>query len=141
MLHIIFLCATGGMIIGCAITSVGYFTGYEILKRRDVFRLNLHAQKDIFFGLLRTFNIPFSDAHINSLRMIDIEFYDSPKIRRLFHLYINNLWGDERTDLLCDLLYAMSIRIGYNFDKNYLIYVIDTHICPDKIKFTSFTNK
>jgi hypothetical protein len=71
-------------------------------------------------------------AHIESLNLLELEFHSSEhrdrKVVDSWKIYLSHLcdqnyqpkegWEQRRQDLLVDLLYDMSLAIGYSFDKS-----------------------
>lgn len=75
--------------------------------------------------------------HVKALNMIDIEFHGekrSKSILEAWKAYLDQLnnsvppdslgafetWLSKRDDLLVDLLYAMSLSLGYKYDKTFI---------------------
>jgi hypothetical protein len=90
-----------------------------------------------FKRLMATRGAPVSPGHVEALNMIDLEFSGHGKkdkqVRRRWKEYLDHLgslpqdpeqqqqqvpvWSQRNQDLLADLLYDMSIAVGYDFDK------------------------
>ena len=75
--------------------------------------------------------------HVKALNMIDIEFHGDKKSKPILDAWkayldhLNNsappntqpaleVWNAKRDDLLVDLLYAMSLALGYDYDKTFI---------------------
>lgn len=93
----------------------------------------------IFRTLMATRGTPLAPEHVTALNMIDIEFYkgnkNEEKAVESWKIYLNHLceapkdtkdpnynsnfavWNGKITDLLVNLLYDLSIALGYKFDK------------------------
>ena len=85
----------------------------------------------IFKTLMATRATSLAFSHVESLNRIDLEF--SPRKRRekdvldIWQQYLDHLgntarmepvpWDVRRTDLLVDLLHAMGLALGYDFNK------------------------
>ncbi|MFH1997720.1 MAG: DUF6680 family protein [Patescibacteria group bacterium] len=102
-----------------------------IENRKDIKNRKLQ----IFKALMATRATPLYPAHVEALNMIDIEFYNDKKIVDTWKLMHDNFYNypkdpkaqdynarlttcsEKSNDLLADLLYEMSIVLGYKFDK------------------------
>lgn len=94
----------------------------------------------IFYSLMATRATRLSADHVQALNMIDIEFYGSRFIGfrfqsskekkvveawRIYHDHLNqhfesetlSAWAARGDELFTDVLHAMSIALGYDFDK------------------------
>ncbi|MFZ5449755.1 MAG: DUF6680 family protein [Thermodesulfobacteriota bacterium] len=87
----------------------------------------------IFKTLMATRASVLSPLHVESLNLIDVEFYGkSSKDKRVvdtWKLYLDRLanfpkeevkmsdWHEKSADFLTDLLYEMGQAVGYHFDK------------------------
>ncbi|MHB9072342.1 MAG: DUF6680 family protein [Desulfobaccales bacterium] len=87
----------------------------------------------IFKALMATRASVLSPLHVESLNLIDVEFYGThPKDKKVvetWKLYLDHLnnfpkeegsissWHEKSVDLLADLLYEMGQAVGYHFDK------------------------
>lgn len=97
-------------------------------KQQDTHNRRVH----IFRTLMTTRRSILAVAHIESLNLLELEFHSSnqrdKKIVDSWKLYLAHLcdkeyqpkegWEQKRQELLVDLLYDMSIAIGYSFDKS-----------------------
>lgn len=101
----------------------------EILrKRQDARNRKVH----IFRTLMATRSATLAPAHIEALNLVEIEFQAARRSqeRRVvdcWKLYLAHLndrnyplesWAARKTDLLIDLLYEMSVSLGYSYDKS-----------------------
>jgi len=97
----------------------------------------LRNQKDsrdrkvhIFRTLMATRSATLAPMHIEALNLVDLEFHSKKhQERRVLdagrlyidhlrdHLYPKEAWPARKAELLVDLLYEMSVVLGYNFDK------------------------
>jgi len=84
----------------------------------------------IFKTLMATRAYNISSAHVEALNSIDLEFSLKKRIEKLvvetWQQYLDHLgnqqmdpaaWNIRRVDLLVELLYAMGISLGYDFNK------------------------
>jgi len=92
----------------------------------------------IFRTLMATRATPLYMQHVESLNMIDIEFFGNKKITDAWKLLLDNFANypkdtkdkqyqarlntcmEKSTDLLTDLLYEMAKSLNYRFDKVHL---------------------
>lgn len=100
-------------------------------RRRDEYG----RKERILKTLMATRATRLSLEHVQALNMIDIEFYDKKKWTRnrrnkavieawteyLDHLSDKGLspelWGNKSNELFIELMYKMSIALGYDFDR------------------------
>lgn len=96
---------------------------------------------DLFHALMATRGSAnstgrLSREHVQALNMIDIEFHGDKRARPILEAwkaYLDHLlaptpttdaewtlWNTRRDDLMVDLLYTMSQRLGYSFDKTHI---------------------
>lgn len=95
----------------------------------------------VFQALMATRSARVSVEHVRALNMIDIEFYEHHRtlgiphlskrdktVREIWKAYHDHLhtkydkeqvqaWADKGDGLFTDLLYAISLALGYDFDK------------------------
>ena len=84
----------------------------------------------VFKTLMATRAYSISQAHVEALNTIDLEFSARKKEEKavldVWQQYLDHLgskslegqaWNDKRVDLLVDLLYAMGKSLGYDFNK------------------------
>jgi hypothetical protein len=97
------------------------------LERRKQRRLR---QLETFRTLMATRASGLAPDHVKALNMIDVEFYGSDKgskaVLQAWRAYLDHLnmaatpseaWGTRREDLLVDLLQAMAMHLGFEFDR------------------------
>jgi hypothetical protein len=102
----------------------------ELLARRKQAR---EEQLRIFKTLMSTRAANLDPRHVESLNLIDVVFHSSTKkeveIRRLWKQYLDHLgdkgyskdsWGSKRVELLVELLHAMAVALGFDFDKTHI---------------------
>jgi hypothetical protein len=99
----------------------------ESRRRKDEIQ---HQRIHVFRTLMATRTTTLYQNHIEALNLVEIEFYNDRRIMDAWQLYRNHLddsefikrdllaWDKERNKLLIDLLYEMSIVLGYSFDKS-----------------------
>lgn len=99
----------------------------------DAIREQRLGRMHLFRVLMATRATGLSQNHVEALNLIDIAFdRASGKDRKIieawraYHTHLNDRspsvehWGAKRMDLLVDLLYEMSARLGYSFDKTHV---------------------
>lgn len=102
----------------------------EWLGRRRQVR---EQQMRIFQTLMATRATNLDPRHVEALNMIDVVFHSSARqqaeIRGLWKAYLDHLsnkdypketWGVERVRLLVEMLHAMAVFLGFNFDKTHI---------------------
>jgi hypothetical protein len=102
----------------------------QLLERRRDWRQRRLA---VFRTLMTTRKSRMAADHIQALNMIDVEFDGKDKKSRTvvdaWKAYLDHLndssaspevWGARGDDLFVDLLYAIAIALGYDFDKTHL---------------------
>ena len=112
----------------------------QIQKHLELIREKRKRKLNIFHTLMATRGNKISQSHVQSLNMIDIEFYgnkifgiqkqnnDEKAIVEAWKLYHDQLntkydedelavWIAKCDDLFVELLYKMSKGLGYDFDK------------------------
>lgn len=117
---VMILAIIAGPIIAVQITE--YLRGSKDARMRRV---------HLFRTLMATRSATLVASHIESLNLVEIEFHSSQRQDRrvidcwklyLAHLndrnYPKDAWGARRADLLIDLLYEMSVSLGYSYDKS-----------------------
>jgi hypothetical protein len=100
------------------------------LERRTQAR---DEQVRIFKTLMATRAANLDPRHVESLNVIDVVFHAGDKkeieIRRLWKQYLDHLndraypqdvWGVKRIELLVELLHAMAVFLGFDFDKTHI---------------------
>ncbi len=96
-------------------------------KKAEVRNRKVH----IFRTLMATRSACLAGSHIEALNLVEVEFDSSRRQERavvdswrmyLAHLNDSNYpadsWEARRSDLLLELLYAMSLELGYSYDKS-----------------------
>ena len=84
----------------------------------------------IFRNLMGTRSAQLAAMHIEALNLVELEFQSKKrqeqKVLDAWRLYVDHLkdhsypketWLTRKNELLVDLLYEMSVSLGYNFDK------------------------
>lgn len=127
----------------------------EVQRYIDIFRERRVRKMRIFETLMTTRRDDVSQYHVQALNMIDIDFYGirllgknwrtkkEKNVLTAWKTYLDHLntpgelsgavldnWVSKKDDLLADLLYEISIAVGYDFDKVYLkrsIYLPRAH--------------
>lgn len=90
-------------------------------------------QLRVFKMLMSTRASTLDPRHVEALNMIDVVFHSDSKpeieLRRLWKQYLDHLsdknypketWGVRRVELLVDLLHAMAVFLGFDFDKTHI---------------------
>lgn len=85
----------------------------------------------IFRTLMATRSAPLVAMHIEALNLVELEFHSNKKQERrvvdAWKLYLTHLadrrypketWGTRRDELLMELLFEMSLALGYSYDKS-----------------------
>lgn len=85
---------------------------------------------NIFRDLMQTRGMRLDRQHVSALNIIELEFYNKPKIIFAFKSYIDHLYvptpenegdqsnfNDKRSELLMELLHQIGSDVGYKFDK------------------------
>jgi hypothetical protein len=100
-------------------------------RKLDIFH-TLMATRGSFGAMGR-----MAPEHVKSLNMIDIEFHGEKKAKPVLEAWkayldhLNNasppeaqpaleVWNGKRDDLLVDLLHAMALALGYDYDKTFI---------------------
>jgi hypothetical protein len=104
----------------------------EVQKRSERQREQRSRRLGIFRTLMATRLQNLGSDHVQALNVIDVEFYgSSPEEKAILNAwkaYLDHLnqdtqlngWGARRVELFVDLLYSMSVHLGYDFDKVHL---------------------
>lgn len=93
-------------------------------KKADIRNRKVH----IFRTLMATRSATLAAAHIEALNLVEVEFaqHRERAVVDCWRMYLAHLndhnypaesWDARRSDLLLELLYAMSLVLGYSFDK------------------------
>jgi hypothetical protein len=97
-------------------------------NRQEIHKRRVH----IFRTLMATRRSNLAVAHIEALNLLELEFHSSdPQDKKVvdgWKMYLAHLcdpnyqpkdgWEQRRQELLVDLLYEISLAIGYSFDKS-----------------------
>ena len=87
---------------------------------------------DIFRDLMRTRKARLDPVHVGALNLVDLEFYGCRRVMEALRRYIDHLfspvpssddnghYGQQRNDLLFDLLHELGQELGYNYDRREL---------------------
>lgn len=109
----------------------GPILAVEVQKGGDQRRERRTRQLGVFRSLMATRAERLGFEHVKALNMIDVEFSGSARARPIldaWKTYLDHLNRDPQTegwllrgdDLFADLLYAMSVFLGYKFDRIHL---------------------
>ncbi|HEV2315428.1 MAG TPA: DUF6680 family protein [Candidatus Acidoferrales bacterium] len=79
----------------------------------------------IFRTLWVTRSTPINPRHVEALNMIDLDYPDCKPVVDAWNLYLDHLnsdssrpnWEAQRVDSLTELLYQMSLALGYSYDR------------------------
>ena len=111
----------------------------QVQKFLDIRRERRARKMQVFKTLMTTRATPLSPYHVESLNMIDIEFYDNKKITEAWKLLLDNFenypkdtqdpnyqtklnsCSEKSKELLTNLLYEVAVSLGYSFDKVHLM--------------------
>ena len=112
----------GDYVIAAA-TLLGPILAVQIQKLLDRGRERDRARRGIFHALMRTRADPLSDAHVNALNAVPIEFYGQTEVNVAFNALINHTytgpqdtpWVVRRNDLLMELLHKMALSLNLQF--------------------------
>ncbi len=127
----------------------------EVQRYIEIFRVRRTRKKQNFETLMTTRRNTISQYHVEALNMIDLNFDGAhfwgknwrtekeKNVLTAWKTYLDHLntpgelkdsvldnWISKKDDLFADLLFEMSIAVGYEFDKVYLkrsIYVPRAH--------------
>lgn len=89
---------------------------------------------ELFKDLMQTRGIRLDPIHVAALNIVELEFYDHPKVRTEFKKYIEHLsspepsgnqddlnrYYEQRSDQFMELIYEIGVVVGYKFDKREL---------------------
>lgn len=102
----------------------------ELLAGRKQTR---EEQLRVFKMLMSTRAAILDPRHVECLNLIDVVFHSNARkeveIRRLWKQYLDHLsdkgypkdsWGSKRVELLVELLHAMAVSLGFDFDKTHI---------------------
>jgi hypothetical protein len=84
---------------------------------------------EVFRSLMQTRGIRLDPVHVAALNILEIEFYNEPKVRHAYVQYISHLsapmpsvseqdrFFQQRSDLFMNLLHEMGDALKFKFDK------------------------
>jgi len=111
-------------------TISGPIIAVQVTRYLDDKREERGRKLQVFKTLMATRGYTLSQAHVEALNRIDLEFSGTKdsekKVLAVWRQYLDLLsdkslspeqWGVKRIDLLVELLYAMGHALGYAFDK------------------------
>jgi hypothetical protein len=116
---------------------VAPFFAVFVQKKIETWKSQRDTKLWIFKTLMATRGSTLSPNHVQALNMIDLEFSDRDKkekeVKRIWKEYLDNLaplpkdpdaqkaalpaWSEKNTEYLAELLQAMGVCFGYDFDK------------------------
>jgi hypothetical protein len=91
---------------------------------------NLKRRMQVFRVLMATRSITLNFNHVEALNLVEVEFYNDSKVMECWRQYRIHLddqqyikrdvaaWDKDRNKLLVDMLYEMSIVLGYTYVKS-----------------------
>jgi hypothetical protein len=97
-------------------------------KKEEVARRKMHVFRTLM--ATRTTNLYYN--HIEALNLVEIEYFEDKDVMDYWRQYRNHLdnkeysdrdypaWNGERQNKLNDMLYKMSLALGYSFDKSHI---------------------
>lgn len=94
----------------------------------DWFRERADGKKKLYFTLMKTRAVFFSDEHVQALNSIDVIFAKEKSIRDLWKKCLVHLatdenlpgWQDTLTTLRVDLYQAIGNKLGYPYTTDYI---------------------
>lgn len=114
-------------------TLVAPLFAVQVTQFLDRKRQQRDEQLRVFKTLMATRAANLDPRHVEALNMIDVVFHSNEKvqleIRRLWKQYLDHLsdkaypkdsWGSRRVELLVELLHAMAVYLGFDFDKTHI---------------------
>ena len=118
---------------------LGPILAVQAQKMIEAWKNKREKRITVFRVLMATRGTPISPSHVEALNLIDIEFAGKSRneksVRDAWKLYLDHLsecpndyqdpayqakldaWTTKTKELLVDMLYAMSLILGYSFDK------------------------
>ena len=127
------------------LTVVAIFTSplvaLVIQKKIEEFNDKTRRKLNIFKTLLATQGSPASIEHVQSLNLIEVEFYDEEEITNSWDLYLTHLnsypkdptgqaisdWHTKRIEYIFTLLSLMSKSLGYEINIKKGVYAPVAH--------------
>jgi hypothetical protein len=124
-LTIFVLCATIFAIVWGPIKAV------QITRDNDEEREKQRRQFEVFHALMKTRRFTLAADHVMALNLVQVEFYQHPRIDTAYRTYIALLHGkfpepgdpdaqrffESKDDALYDLLHEIADELGYKYDK------------------------
>ncbi len=112
-------------------TFLGPIFAVQVTRWLDDRKEKRDRKFQIFNTLMATRAYNLYLEHIGALNRIDVEFTakEDKKVIDAWRAYHDHLgsnvrsaetWGEKRLALFSDLLWEMSVNLGYNFDKTYI---------------------
>lgn len=111
-------------------TGISPLIAVQVTRRLDDRNEERGRKLQIFKTLMATRAYTLSQAHVEALNRIDLEFSVRRKnekaVVEVWQQYLDHLgnntmsadaWAEKRVTLLVDLLYAMGQSLGYDFNK------------------------
>lgn len=109
----------------------GPIRAVQITRDNDEKREALRRKHAIFHSLMKTRRFALDPEHVMALNLIQVEFYNHPKIDAAYRHYISLLYTkapppddanaerffEVREDALYDLLHEIGAELGYGYDK------------------------
>lgn len=113
---------------------VGPIMAVVVTRKLDAQAETRRRKFELFKDLMQTRGIRLDPIHVAALNIVELEFYDHPKVRAEFKKYIEHLsspapngnqddlnrYYDQRSDQFMELIYEIGIVLGYKFDKREL---------------------
>jgi Family of unknown function (DUF6680) len=110
---------------------LGPIKAVQITRANDEAREAKRRKHEVFHALMKTRRITLAPEHVMALNLVQVEFYDHPKIDYAYKAYMALLsrkppepsdpnadqFFEEQEDALYDLLFEIGAQLGYNYDK------------------------
>jgi hypothetical protein len=109
----------------------GPIKAVQITRANDENRETRRRKYDVFHSLMKTRRFALAAEHVMALNLVQVEFYQHPKIDAAYRAYIallsqkgpppddknfEHFW-EVREDALYDLLHEIGHELGYEYDK------------------------
>lgn len=117
-------------ILMIAATALSPLIAVQVTRYLDDRNEERGRKLQVFKTLMATRAYNLSPGHVEALNRIDLEFAGKSKgekaVREAWQQYLDHLdskalegqaWGDKRMVLFVDLLHAMAVMLGYEFNK------------------------
>lgn len=114
-------------------TCMGPVLAVQAQKWVERGRSLTERRRKVYRTLMATRATPVSPEHVEALNSVPVEFYGSgrklKKINETWKIYLqhheqsvgfNAKWAEKKTELLIDLLYQMSLFLGYRLTREQL---------------------